>query len=400
VSLLGKAVYTPPRLPVLRWLTAGRANVRPQTLDRLTGEMFGSPNVVILGFFNGLLFNMVAHHLAGGFVFVWFIVIDALLAGLRLQIVRRGAAAAVLGKRTPTDIYLLTAICWCALQGAMVFAAMRSCNTVLEVIAGCTGMALIGPICARNYPAPRFATLLICLADFPLLTGVIMTGNRWMAIILVQTPLLLLSYVFVMRRLQAMAVALIEAEDASQQRARRDGLTGLLNREGLGDVLLGLHASAKPFVIFYLDLDGFKAVNDTLGHRAGDTLLQAVAARLQAMTRDSDTVARLGGDEFVIVTPDLGPTESAALASSVIHRITDTEYALGPEALARIGVSIGYACWPEDGATLDLLREHADLALYEAKKSGKGVHRRFVGRDAVGGAANLGWNGGDRRGAA
>jgi len=294
---------------------------------------------------------------------------------------------------------LITAICWCALQGGIVFTAIYTGKLVLEVLGTCTAMGLIGPICARNYPAPRYAMLLVCLCDFPFVAGALLIGNRWMLVVLLETPLLILGCISVIRRLHAMAVALLEAEYASQQLAERDPLTGLFNRARLVDVLHDLKAAGTRFVLFYLDLDGFKKVNDTLGHPGGDALLREVAARLQTTIRDSDTLARLGGDEFVIVSPNLGQVESAALASSIIQRISDQEYAVGSESLARIGVSVGYACWPEDGPTLELLQNHADLALYEAKNAGKGVHRRFVAPADADCEADLPWRDEERRGA-
>jgi diguanylate cyclase (GGDEF)-like protein len=377
----GKAAYTPARLPVLRWLTAGGAKMPPHIRDLLLSEIFTTPSAVILAVVNGLVFNTVAQYLAGGFVFFGFIVIDVGLAIYRIHVVRKGAALSLMGEPTPTDMYLVTGICWCALQGAMSFAAMRTCNPVLEVLGASSAMGLIGPISARYYPAPRYAMLLVCLCVVPMVTGAQMTGNRWMIVSVVMTPAFILGCVTIIRRLHRMSVALLVAEYVSEQRAQRDALTGLLNRAGLADVLHGLEAAGTRFVLFYLDLDGFKTVNDSMGHAAGDALLQGVAARLEAMMRESDTVARLGGDEFVIVTPNLGPAQSPALASAIIQRIAGQEYPVGAKGLARIGVSIGYACWPEDGETLDLLRDHADLALYRAKNAGKGVHRRFVAAD-------------------
>jgi diguanylate cyclase (GGDEF)-like protein len=393
MSVRSKAAYTPASVPVLRWLTAGGANVPPHIRLLLLSEIFTSQSAVILGVLNGLFVNTVAQYLTGGFLFAGFIIIDVGLAICRVWVVRRGAAASRRGKPTPTDMYLITAICWCSLQGAIGFAAIRTGKTVLMMLGLYTAVGVIGPISARNYPAPRYALLLVCLCDFPPITALLMTGNRWMIVMIPPTLLLIPGCLSVIRRLHAMAVALLEADYVSQQRAARDTLTGLLNRAGFTDALLGLEAAATPFVIFYLDLDGFKAVNDTLGHPAGDALLQAVGARLQATMRDSDTLARLGGDEFVIVTPNLGPAESANFASRIIRRISDEEYALGAEGVARLGVSVGYACWPEDGPTLDLLRKHADLALYGAKKAGKGVHRRFLARDIAGTKADLRWNG-------
>jgi diguanylate cyclase (GGDEF)-like protein len=232
--------------------------------------------------------------------------------------------------------------------------------------------------------------LLVCVCEFPLVVGELMTGNRWMLVTLLQTPGLIVGCISVIRRLHRMALALLVAEHFSQQRAERDPLTGLLNRAGLEDVLLGLEAAGTRFVLFYLDLDGFKAVNDTLGHPVGDALLKAVALQLLSSIRTFDSVARLGGDEFVIVVPNMLPAAGSDMAASVIRRITDQEYLIGPECVAHIGISVGYACWPDDGPTLDLLRNHADAALYEAKRAGKGLQRRFAGGEPICADENLG----------
>jgi diguanylate cyclase (GGDEF)-like protein len=383
VSLRGKATYTPARLPVLRWLTASSGDVPAHISELLLSEIFTTPSAVIVAVANGLIFNLVAQYLAGGFVFLGFIVLDVGLAIYRIRVVRIGATASLKGQPTPTDMYLATGLCWCALQGAMVFAAMCTRNTVLEVLGASTALGLVGPLCARYYPAPRYAMLMVFLCVFPTAVGEQLTGNRWLIVGLLMMPGLMFGCVTIVRRLNGLAVALLEAEYASERRAERDTLTGLLNRAGLAHVLARFEAARTPFVLFYLDLDGFKTVNDTMGHPAGDELLNAVAGRLQATMRESDTVARLGGDEFVIVTPHLGPAQSAALASSIIRRITEQDYAIGVQGTARIGLSIGYACWPEDGPTLELLQMHADLALYRAKRAGKGVHRRFRAQDGA-----------------
>jgi diguanylate cyclase (GGDEF)-like protein len=360
-------------------LTDGGSYVQPHLQGLLLSEIFGPELTIILAVVNGLLINTAAQFMVGGFVFLAFSGFDVLLAIWRIWLVRKAAAASRLGKPTPTDMYLVAVICWWALQGAMAYTAMCTGKPVLQLLFGFTVLASMVPLCTVYYATPRYTMLLLCLCDLPATAGEMTIGNRWIVVALVQAPAFILACNTAIRRLHRMAVTLLEAEYLSEQRAERDSLTGLMNRAGLADILLGLEVRGTRFVLFYLDLDGFKAVNDTLGHPAGDALLQAVASRLQAMMRDSDTVARLGGDEFVVVTPNLGPAESTAFANRVIQRISDQEYALGAEGVARIGVSVGYACWPEDGPTLDLLRKHADSALYTAKKAGKGVHRRFAG---------------------
>jgi len=292
MNLGGKVVYTPARLAVLRWLTDGGSNVQPHIQGRLLSEIF-SPRIntinIIVAVVNGLLINIAAQFMVGGFVFLAFIGIDVLVAVCRILLVRKAAAALRMGKPTPTDMYLVAVICWWVLQGAMTYMAMCTDKPVLQLLFGFTVVAALVPLCTMCYPTPRYAMMLLYLCDLPTTAGEMTIGNHWILVALIQTPGFILACNTALWRLHRMAVTLLEAEYVSEQRAKRDALTGLLNRAGLADVLLGLEARGTLFVLFYLDLDGFKAVNDSLGRPAGDVLLQAVAARLQATMRDSDT---------------------------------------------------------------------------------------------------------------
>ena len=126
----------------------------------------------------------------------------------------------------------------------------------------------------------------------------------------------------------------------------------------------------------YLDLDGFKQVNDRLGHQAGDELLRAAAQRLRSSVRAGDIVARLGGDEFVVVAPGMSPGESGSFANGIIRRVSDQPYEVNAGEFCRIGVSVGFACAPDDGTVMEELHRKADAALYLVKAAGKGVQRR------------------------
>ncbi len=153
-----------------------------------------------------------------------------------------------------------------------------------------------------------------------------------------------------------------------------DGLTGLPNRTLLEDRLSQAIASAqrhgKPFAVLFLDLDGFKAVNDRLGHDRGDEFLKEMALRLGRAIRYGDTVARLGGDEFVLLLVDLGGREDAKVA---IERVLDAIRA--PVAFDGLPVSVtatvGVALYPADDLDGDVLLRHADIAMYQAKESGR-----------------------------
>ncbi|HEX8414381.1 MAG TPA: diguanylate cyclase, partial [Sphingomicrobium sp.] len=159
-----------------------------------------------------------------------------------------------------------------------------------------------------------------------------------------------------------------------------DGLTGLANRQrmksALDQMLAQARGSYRPNSLLLLDLDRFKAVNDTLGHQAGDKLLQQVAQRLQRCVGEEGLVGRLGGDEFQVLLTRISSQESLAeLADAVICSLSKP-YFLGSSAVT-IGCSIGVAIAPDDGDDSDTLVRNADLALYVAKASGRGVHRFY-----------------------
>ena len=162
--------------------------------------------------------------------------------------------------------------------------------------------------------------------------------------------------------------------------ARQEPLTGLCNRVALRDCLDAALAeggrTSAPLAVLMLDLDRFKAVNDTLGHPVGDALLRKVAERLRKATRREDVVARLGGDEFAILQVGTEqPQASEALARRLVDLVGRTYVVDGH--MLNVGVSVGVAVAPADGSEADALLKHADLALYRAKAEGRGTYRFF-----------------------
>ena len=159
-----------------------------------------------------------------------------------------------------------------------------------------------------------------------------------------------------------------------------DDLTGLANRQrmklSLDQTLAQGAGPYSPTALFLLDLDRFKAVNDTLGHQTGDALLQQVGKRLQRSVGNKGLVGRLGGDEFQVVLPGQSNRDDLAdLARTVIASLSQPYFIEG--ASISIGCSIGIAIAPGDGDTSELLVRNADLALYAAKGDGRGIHRFF-----------------------
>jgi diguanylate cyclase (GGDEF)-like protein/PAS domain S-box-containing protein len=168
------------------------------------------------------------------------------------------------------------------------------------------------------------------------------------------------------------------AEAKIAQLARSDVLTGLANRMTFSDrlrqALAAAQRGARAFAVLYLDLDRFKEVNDTLGHHAGDRLLQEVSRRLRDVTREVDVVARLGGDEFAIVQTGIEDSTAAGALAEKLIEIVSAPYVIDGNDL-RIGVSIGISLYELGLNSPDELLMQADQALYRAKHAGRGQYR-------------------------
>jgi diguanylate cyclase (GGDEF)-like protein len=183
--------------------------------------------------------------------------------------------------------------------------------------------------------------------------------------------------------------ALLERELADARKfVYRDELTGLPNRRLLQEHWLHATARAvrqsKQVAVLFLDLDGFKQINDTLGHAGGDVLLQQAAARLLACVRASDTAARLGGDEFVVLLPDIDGPQCAAAAAAKIRARLAPPYRVDRRAIA-MTVSMGMAVYPADGEELSELLKLSDRAMYRDKMRSRApsIGEPIVGRDAT-----------------
>ncbi|HET8673649.1 MAG TPA: sensor domain-containing diguanylate cyclase [Thermoleophilaceae bacterium] len=162
--------------------------------------------------------------------------------------------------------------------------------------------------------------------------------------------------------------------DRVTHQARHDGLTGLANRAFFAErieVALGQAQQRDlPVGLFFVDLDGFKAVNDERGHAVGDELLCQVASRLLDTVRSTDTVARLGGDEFAIVLSDAGSRAELDAAAARVAAAFDEPFEVAGESLS-VGASIGRAIWPQDASEIEALMRHADAEMYRAKRSAR-----------------------------
>ena len=185
----------------------------------------------------------------------------------------------------------------------------------------------------------------------------------------------------------ARALAFLQEQTSERARAEaqishmvhHDALTELPNRVRFREDMeraLTRARRGEPFAVFCVDLDHFKAVNDTLGHPIGDALLQEVAKRLKSCLRETDTVARLGGDEFAVLQMGSEQPVAATVLSERIIELLGRPYDIAGHQVV-IGASVGIALAPADGDDADQLLKNADMALYRSKSDGRGTHRFF-----------------------
>lgn len=194
------------------------------------------------------------------------------------------------------------------------------------------------------------------------------------------------AYVKIARADGTLAVTLRDISDTKahvaelERQSNEDALTGLPNRQWVQANLPKAieHAAAKDamLAVLFIDLDGFKTVNDTMGHEAGDDVLRNAARRLKVAVRPHDYVARLGGDEFVVILEGIVQKADAAHVAQRIQHAFQDSFRLA-KGVQSIGVSIGISVFPEDGADSETLLRHADIAMYSVKTSGKRNYRFF-----------------------
>jgi diguanylate cyclase (GGDEF)-like protein len=171
-----------------------------------------------------------------------------------------------------------------------------------------------------------------------------------------------------------------QTQDQIAHLAYHDALTGLSNRtlfyDRLGQALARARRARQSLAVLYLDLDGFKSVNDTFGHDMGDALLVEAAKRIRSCVREADTVARMGGDEFTVILSDLKSQSHVQRVVQCLLRALAAPLVLQTRS-CQVGVSIGVAFFPDHGQTAEQLIKAADAAMYWAKQNGKNGYRVF-----------------------
>ncbi|HTM96713.1 MAG TPA: EAL domain-containing protein [Croceibacterium sp.] len=249
-------------------------------------------------------------------------------------------------------------------------------------------------ISARNAGRPFIAMTQLLLSVMPVVIGCLIVGSFAMIVLAISAMLMIVAMASViMSVFRTFKEQIMAAETSAklaekmQTLARTDVVTSLANRAGLNHELVEIMMARDPtskLALFWLDLDRFKEVNDTLGHPVGDRVLAEVARRLKETAHSDAIVARFGGDEFIVARELASRADSERLAGRILEEI-NRPFRIDGERL-ELGCSMGIALLPDDGQDIDTLMQGADLALYHAKINGKNQVRFFdpaMNRDLV-----------------
>ncbi|KQT53025.1 MULTISPECIES: sensor domain-containing diguanylate cyclase [unclassified Aureimonas] len=357
------STYGESRTSAIRWLSDVGAEVPLELRARLQATPFATKVPLVMGAINSLTITLVAAYRLNSSLLVGFAILECLLLAVRLRLTRR--------YDKPADPLFAMGLVWAALQAATIWVIVLSGDLVSMIIVLGTSLAVIGGIVARNFATPRYAFAQVMIIDLTFKTAFLFSHPSFMPLIFVQAVLFAAYNLSILKQHRQMALKALKAEIVSREQAVIDPLTQLLNRRGLAEEADRLAKKHPSLVLFYIDLDGFKNVNDRLGHAAGDSLLQEVGLRLKELFGAQAAVSRLGGDEFLILGSFVGDDEIRACGARIIHSLS-VPYSIEGNSLALIGASVGAAKWSECSGTLESCMAAADGALYRVKSNGKG----------------------------
>jgi diguanylate cyclase (GGDEF)-like protein len=367
-------IYSLPRWPATQWLVHPGGDVPAEIRVALIGGLFGSLPIFFGGIINTLLVAALITFRHPEPAFLLWLALEMLVCLSRIKVLVSARKAASANLPTPTDLYVVLALLWASSVGYGTFISLISGDWIAATVACLSAASMVGGICVRNFGAPRMSAVMVALSVGPCALGALFTQEPIFWLVLVQVPLYMTSMSMASYRLNGMLVSTMLAERENERHARQDSLTGLLNRHGLFQALDQAVAEARPghreFAVLYLDLDGFKAVNDTYGHAAGDALLKQVSERLSALMPDGAVAARIGGDEFVLLIRQDPDCEAQAVGERIVQSVSQP-YDLEQENPIFIGGSVGIALIPRHGADTAAVLHAADRALYLAKSAGK-----------------------------
>ena len=372
-----------PRLAATAWLLSPLCSIGPEGDAELRQSLVRRLSAVMMSAVLGLFLATLAAVTHPEPALVGWLAFEGAVAAVRIPLIvglMQFAGHAKDGQMVPSwhvDLFVAVGTLWSASLGIGGLLCLRTGDPGLALLIAFQAMGTIGAQGVRSPGTPRLNSVQMCLVVVPIMLGLWFTTiplAPW-------TVVLGLPYLFgmisVTKQLHEDYVRMIVARIDNRHRALHCPLTELPNRAYFNEVLTAALAAAeitgRPVTAMYLDLDGFKRVNDERGHAVGDALLKQVAGRLRTWKRAETVVARLGGDEFAALLRNGVDAEGAARAA--IEALS-RPYDLGSDGTATVGVSVGIAR-STGAADAEAVLSRADWALYAAKRAGKGTFRSY-----------------------
>lgn len=370
--------YSPPRGRIFGWIAEIGEELPEEVQRRLRAAFFTSRGPLIVGALNTIAVAGIVYAHTLRPVFLVLALCDLLLLCARALLLRRVNA--------PSDMIFATGLLWTAVQGSTIWLVVQSGDPVLSILVLATGLAAIGGIIGRNFAAPRYAMAQIMILDGSYKIAFSLQHPEFLPLIAFQTVVFVMMNLGIIRQHRQAAIEAIQGQMDSREQALADPLTSLGNRRALEAAFGRLRPPRQGRALLYLDLDGFKQVNDSLGHAAGDTLLCEIGRRLRDTVGEAGMACRLGGDEFLVLVPDASACDVGDLGARLVAALSKP-CQIDKGLVAEVGVSVGAAIDTTGKARLDSLLMASDRALYVVKTSGKG--RCLVWEEPEQGAAAI-----------
>ncbi|SDN66293.1 GGDEF domain-containing protein [Pseudomonas poae] len=367
-----------PSTPFIRWFVKDNESLDQEIRLKLLKDPFTSRAALIAAGMNTLLVCSVAAILHPTLFFISWLVVDMVIWIIRWFVLQRFTASGTSRLPYAMDLSLLFGLIWAAEIGIGTAGCIISQDPVLQVLACTSAVSMNGAIAMRNQGIPRYAFSQILLTDIPMKLATLFQPEPLLRVLILQAPMYLTGLWVLLNHLNANLTSAYIAEVQSTHSATHDNLTGVLNRLGMLNMLTASLSTKtikhSVFSVLYLDLDGFKKINDAYGHATGDGVLVSFCAMIAGIIRKSDAIARIGGDEFIVLMPDTDNVTASRIAERIIKAFAD--YTEGNAHYQGLGVSIGITqstrSRPE---SVDQVLSRADIAMYEAKSAGKNCYR-------------------------
>src|SRR6266702_1314839 len=367
--------FSEPRSPFFKWVVSSAQHLSADNRQILLANLFTRTASIVFASICEISVCVTAYYLYPSALYAaWGSAVVALLI-VRLLLIWLCCRRSAKGQPTPTSAFLFASLLWSALFGFGAFLCNTSGDQTLFLLGNVCAVGVIGGLAGRNAGIPRLVLLQISFILGLLGLGAALSPGFGKLVLLFQAPFCAAGFFTVALRSNRDTVALLLARENSHRLARQDSLTGLLNRARISELLLERTErdplrQNQSFAVLLIDLDGFKAINDSLGHAAGDQILQEAAIRLRDVLSEGDVVGRLAGDEFVAIFGAAGEARDIRLLADRMVKALARPFTLS-EALVHIGASVGVSLYPEHARTGPQLLICADRALYAVKRSGK-----------------------------